>query len=55
MPSPRLPVVCVSSYFADAVAGLDLSESVELPEKPFTAAASDAAVDTVLGLGDEPR
>ena len=53
--NPRLPVVYVSSYFADAVAGLDLAEPVELLEKPFTPASLAAAVDTVLGLGDEPR
>jgi two-component system, cell cycle sensor histidine kinase and response regulator CckA len=52
--NPRLPVVYVSSYFADAVAGLDLSEPVELLEKPFTPASLAAAVYTVLGLGDEP-
>ncbi len=52
--NPRLPVVYVSSYFADAVAGLDMAEPVELLEKPFTP-ASLAAVDAVLGLGDEPR
>ena len=53
--NPRLPVVYVSSYFADAVAGLDMSEPVELLEKPFTPASLVAAVDTVLGLGGEPR
>ena len=53
--NPRLPVVYVSSYFADAVAGLDLAEPVELLEKPFTPASLAAAVDSVLGLGDEPR
>ncbi len=50
-----LAVVYVSSYFADAVAGLDLAEPVELLEKPFTPASLAAAVDSVLGLGDEPR
>ena len=53
--NPRLPVVYVSSYFADAVAGLDMSEPVELLEKPFNPASLAAAVDTVLGLGDESR
>jgi len=53
--NPRLPVVDVSSYFAAAVAGLDLSEPVELLEKPFNPASLAAAVDTVLGLGAEPR
>lgn len=53
--NPRLPVVYVSSYFADAVAGLDMAEPVELLEKPFTPASLAAAVDAVLGLGDEPR
>ena len=53
--NPRLPVVYVSSYFADAVAGLDMSEPVELLEKPFTPASLAAAVDSVLGLGDGPR
>jgi CheY-like chemotaxis protein len=53
--NPRLPVVYVSSYFADAVAGLDMAEPVELLEKPFTPAALAAAVDTVLGFGDTPR
>lgn len=53
--NPRLPVVYVSSYFADAVAGLDMAEPVELLEKPFTPASLVAAVDAVLGLGDEPR
>jgi len=49
------PVMYVSSYFADAVAGLDLAEPVELLEKPFTPGSLAAAVDSVLGLGDEPR
>ena len=53
--NPRLPVVYVSSYFADAVAGLDMAEPVELLEKPFTPASLVAAVNAVLGLGDEPR
>jgi CheY-like chemotaxis protein len=53
--NPRLPVVYVSSYFADAVAGLDMAEPVELLEKPFTPASLAAAVATVLGLGDNPR
>lgn len=52
--NPSLPVVYVSSYLADAVAGLDLSGPVELLEKPFTPASLAAAVDTVLGLGDKP-
>src|SRR5215831_9957704 len=50
--NPRLPVVYVSSYFADAVAGLDMAEPVELLEKPFTPASLAAAVDTVLRVGD---
>ena len=53
--NPRLPVVYVSSYFADAVAGLDMAEPVELLEKPFTPASLAAAVDSVLGLDDESR
>ena len=53
--NPRLPVVYVSSYFADAVAGLDMAEPVELLEKPFTPASLAAAVDSVLRLGNEPR
>ena len=53
--NPRLPVVYVSSYFADAVAGLDMAEPVELLEKPFTPASLAAAVDTVLRLADERR
>ena len=47
--NPRLPVVYVSSYFADAVSSLDLSGPAELVEKPFTPAALTAAVHTVLG------
>ena len=53
--NPRLPVVYVSSYFADAVAGLDMSEPVELLEKPFNPASLAAAVAAVLGRSDEPR
>jgi len=52
--APTGEVVYVSSYFADAVAGLDMAEPVELLEKPFTPASLAAAVDAVLGLGDEP-
>ena len=47
--NPMLPVVYVSSYFADAVSGLDLSGPAELVEKPFTPAALTSAVHTVLG------
>jgi CheY-like chemotaxis protein len=52
--NPRLPVVYVSSYFADAVSSLDLSGPAELVEKPFTPAALTTAVHTVLGYTGEP-
>ncbi len=52
--NPRLPVVYMSSYLADAVSSLDLSGPAELLEKPFTPAALTAAVDTVLGHSGEP-
>jgi CheY-like chemotaxis protein len=50
---PKLPVVYVSAYLADAVSGLDLSGPAERLEKPFSAASLNAAVDAVLGPGDE--
>ena len=49
--NPSLPVVYVSSYFADAVSSLDLSGPAELVEKPFTPAVLTAAVHAVLGHG----
>jgi two-component system cell cycle sensor histidine kinase/response regulator CckA len=49
---PGLPVVYMSSFLADAVAGLDLSGPAELLEKPFTPASFADAVDAVLGRGD---
>ncbi len=52
--NPRLPVVYVSSYFADAVSSLDLSGPAELVEKPFTPAALTAAVHAVLGRTGGP-
>jgi PAS domain S-box-containing protein len=50
---PKLPVVYVSAYLADAVSGLDLSGPAELLEKPFSAASLNAAVDAVLGPGED--
>lgn len=45
---PRLPVVYMSSFLADAVAGLDLSGPAELLEKPFSPTSFTDAVETVL-------
>jgi two-component system cell cycle sensor histidine kinase/response regulator CckA len=45
---PRLPVVYMSSFFADAVAGLDLSGPAELLEKPFSPTSFADAIETVL-------
>ena len=49
---PRMPVVYVSGYLADAVAGLDLAGPTELLEKPFSAASLLGAVEAVRGLQD---
>lgn len=45
---PRLPVVYMSSFLADAVAGLDLSGPAELLEKPFSPTSFADAIATVL-------
>jgi CheY-like chemotaxis protein len=45
---PRLAVVYMSSFLADAVAGLDLSGPAELLEKPFSPTSFTDAVETVL-------
>jgi hypothetical protein len=45
----------MSSFLADAVAGLDLSGPAELLEKPFSPTSFADAIETVLGRGDEPE
>lgn len=52
---PGLPVVYMSSFLADAVAGLDLSGPAELLEKPFSPTSFADAIDSVLGRGDRPE
>lgn len=52
---PGLPVVYMSSFLADAVAGLDLSGPAELLEKPFSPTSFVDAIETVLGRGEEPE
>jgi CheY-like chemotaxis protein len=45
---PGLPVVYMSSFLADAIAGLDLSGPAELLEKPFSPASFAEAIAAVL-------
>lgn len=49
---PGLPVVYMSSFLADAVAGLDLTGPAELLEKPFTPVSFADAIGAVLGRGN---
>lgn len=45
---PGLPVVYMSSFLADAIAGLDLSGPAELLEKPFSPTSFADAIEAVL-------
>ena len=52
---PGLPIVYMSGYLADTLAGLDLSGPSELLDKPFSAATLRAAVDAVLTSEHDQR